>query len=402
MLRVPNYSKVHNWQVCAGRFEPKTLHHVLLTIDAYPCGLPAVPPITASNKSRANRIVSGWQAKPHSLPWMVYLEIDVGEVAMLCAGSLVDNGMENQTDVVVTATHCVYHNFASPKCSNFTSISTKHKCGYLVFLFMSTFPSFRVQCIYSFKDMALYSGSYQPAGNIAAIVGAHNVDIEEKSFVYVGVRNYISYLYNYDNDDNDITLLRLSEPVQYTKYVSPICIATTFKPKNPPKTCFGAGWGKTKKGSSSSILKMTRINILPPSNCTYEGRKKRAICADNYYKNDLMCEGDSGSPLFCEVDGRYYLFGILSAGPADCRSVHLFRLHYIRVDSFYDWILKSIEKLKTAPDQENSTNAIVNLLLPKMVGMKNLLGQRNPTLPSNPINGMNLIAAHYGYFGKTV
>ncbi|KHJ48516.1 trypsin [Trichuris suis] len=332
-----------------------SLASIVLTIDAYPCGLPAVPPITASNKSRANRIVSGWQAKPHSLPWMVYLEIDVGEVAMLCAGSLVDNGMENQTDVVVTATHCVYHN-----------------------------------------------GSYQPAGNIAAIVGAHNVDIEEKSFVYVGVRNYISYLYNYDNDDNDITLLRLSEPVQYTKYVSPICIATTFKPKNPPKTCFGAGWGKTKKGSSSSILKMTRINILPPSNCTYEGRKKRAICADNYYKNDLMCEGDSGSPLFCEVDGRYYLFGILSAGPADCRSVHLFRLHYIRVDSFYDWILKSIEKLKTAPDQENSTNAIVNLLLPKMVGMKNLLGQRNPTLPSNPINGMNLIAAHYGYFGKTV
>ncbi|CDW55047.1 transmembrane serine protease 8, partial [Trichuris trichiura] len=322
-----------------------------LTTNANKCGRPAIPPITTSKKAKANRIVSGWQAKPHSLPWMVYLEIDVGEVALLCAGSLVDNGMENQTDIVVTAAHCVFH-----------------------------------------------SGSYLPPGNITAIVGAHDVDKEENSFSYLGVRNYVSYFYNYDNDDNDITLLRLSEPVQYTKYVSPICLPTNFTSKSPPEACFGAGWGKTK---SMTKLRL-RSTVNTPLPLLFRRRKKRALCADNYYKNDLMCEGDSGSPLFCEVEGRYYLFGILSAGPADCKSVDLFRLHYIRVDTFYDWIMKSIEKLKTAPDEENRTDPIVSLLLPKISGMKGLLPHNKLAGKPNSINGMNLIAKHYGYFQKTV
>uniref|UniRef100_A0A5S6QA29 Peptidase S1 domain-containing protein n=1 Tax=Trichuris muris TaxID=70415 RepID=A0A5S6QA29_TRIMR len=319
-----------------------------LTTAAGKCGVPAIAPITTSKK-RLNRIVSGWEAKPHSLPWMVYMELEVDETIAMCAGSLIDNGMGNGTDMVLTATHCVF-----------------------------------------------YNNVFQPAGRLSVIVGAHNVDRVEDSFVYLKVRNYVTYLYNPENDENDLTLMRLSEPVMYTRYVSPICLATPHTSTTTPTTCFGAGWGKTKKGNPSSALKMTRLNVLPSSECTYNDRDNRALCAENYYVNDLPCMGDSGSPLFCEVEGRYFLFGILSAGPSDCRSVKDFRLHYIKVDAFQDWIRKSIDKLRTAPDEGNNTEyEQQSILLPKRVPIGGLLSSNRPYIP-----GVKLIAALNGFYEK--
>lgn len=69
----------------------------LITTTAGACGRPYVQP------SRS-RIANGNEVKPHSWPWTIYLTSYVGS----CGGSLIDpNGNGVQSDIVVTAAHCV-------------------------------------------------------------------------------------------------------------------------------------------------------------------------------------------------------------------------------------------------------------------------------------------------------
>ncbi|KAL0180381.1 hypothetical protein M9458_025823, partial [Cirrhinus mrigala] len=44
---------------------------------------------------------------------------------------------------------------------------------------------------------------------------------------------------------NDIALLRLSEPVNFTNYISPICLAANDSVFHDGTTCWTTGWGET-------------------------------------------------------------------------------------------------------------------------------------------------------------
>ena len=61
------------------------------------CGLPVIEPRFGSS-----RIVGGFEARPHSWPWQIFLTNYVsGKAGQFCGGSLI------YRDLVLTAAHCV-------------------------------------------------------------------------------------------------------------------------------------------------------------------------------------------------------------------------------------------------------------------------------------------------------
>ncbi|KFD70986.1 hypothetical protein M514_02561 [Trichuris suis] len=313
------------------------------------CGIPAIAPRKKLPKKTANRIAYGWEARRNSLPWMAYILI-VEEEEMGCAGFLVDNGSGNQSDIVVTATHCI-------------ASRTKNLA-----------PS-----------------------KLHVILGAHEVRDIEPTMVYRRVRNYATHFYNYDNDDNDITLLKLTSPVNYTREVSPICLPTKHTTNREVNSCFAAGWGRTENASSSVILKQTRLRVAPISECFYEERDERALCVREYYNRSMPCTGDSGGPLFCEIDGRYFALGIMSLGPKNCSEEEEPPAFYVRMDNYHNWTLNAMKLLETAPDRSGDVVDEVKVRVDSRLTLPGLLSLVPKRDKSKSLTGLELIALLSGY-----
>ena len=59
---------------------------------------------------------------------------------------------------------------------------------------------------------------------------------------------------NYDSDssNNDIALLRLSSPVEFTDYIRPVCLAASDSVFNKGTDSWVTGWGSVKEGGESA------------------------------------------------------------------------------------------------------------------------------------------------------
>lgn len=76
------------------------------------------------------------------------------------------------------------------------------------------------------------------------MLGEHNRGVEEGTEKIVDVVEIIVHeRYNRSITDNDITLMRLAEDVQYTRSIKPICIPRDDVTDN--MMCITAGWGHT-------------------------------------------------------------------------------------------------------------------------------------------------------------
>lgn len=115
-------------------------------------------------------------------------------------------------------------------------------------------------------------------------------------------------------------LLELSSPVIYNSRVLPICLATTNMEFPPGKTCFITGWGtKGWNRPQSNFLQEAPIRLVSRDECnekkSYNGTvPPTALCAGFQDGNIDACQKDSGGPLACEYDGRWYLVGVISWG----------------------------------------------------------------------------------------
>lgn len=71
--------------------------------------------------------------------------------------------------------------------------------------------------------------------------------------------------YTRDSYDNDIVLLQLDQPVQYTQFLKPICINDGELNYPPGLNCMVTGWGRTKNelGPYSSTLQQLEVSSLP-------------------------------------------------------------------------------------------------------------------------------------------
>ncbi|XP_069689200.1 uncharacterized protein [Periplaneta americana] len=125
---------------------------------------------------------------------------------------------------------------------------------------------------------------------------------------------------------NDISLLRLREPVQFSDFVRPVCL-----PPPPPaapirdgRLCTVVGWGQLFEVGRifPDTLQEVQLPIISTAEC-----RKRTLFLPLYRVTDNMfcagfdrggrdaCLGDSGGPLMCqEKDGHWSLYGVTSNG----------------------------------------------------------------------------------------
>ncbi|XP_018403933.1 PREDICTED: chymotrypsin-1-like [Cyphomyrmex costatus] len=135
---------------------------------------------------------------------------------------------------------------------------------------------------------------------------------------------------------NDIGLLILSTPIEYTKYIQPIPLATTDVAPSG-SSCTLSGWGTLKVGGSvPNKLQEIELNIYDHARCKEKQMRLQPSHICTFTKaGEGACNGDSGGPLVWNgVQIGIVSFGVPCAmGWPDV---------FTKVSFFTEWIQKHI------------------------------------------------------------
>ncbi|XP_055371990.1 trypsin alpha-3-like [Condylostylus longicornis] len=212
------------------------------------------------NQKRIKRVVGGAPGKIEDFPFLVSISVQVPRTVIrlhLCGGSIITQ------NAVLTAAHC-------------TNYSKK---------IIQTFKV-RAGSSYWARDGILV--------NVEKIIQHYHFD----SLTY----------------ENDIAILILSSILPFSKYISPISLATQLRPSGTYGSVMG--WGlKNERGISPSqifnIVDIPLIDLKQCQNIYYTSNlEKGVICAGYLSGGKDACNMDSGGPLI--ENGE--LIGIISLG----------------------------------------------------------------------------------------
>lgn len=146
--------------------------------------------------------------------------------------------------------------------------------------------------------------------------------------------------YNPNTVANDITILRLAEPVEFTKYVQPACLSGP-EPK-PDDAVVLIGWGSLElHGSAYHTLKQTKVRVIGDCERYWpQINNAKQVCVANPTSGDSACKGDSGGPMLYEHNGQWFVAGVTSFGSSfGCATDGNFPPNvYTRVSAYLPWI----------------------------------------------------------------
>ncbi|XP_013421764.1 tryptase-2 [Lingula anatina] len=194
---------------------------------------------------------------------------------------------------------------------------------------------------------------YDDADDYQLVFGDHNQDQSSGREVIARVSRIIKHE-QYQSDGpgfpNDIALLKLSQPVQFTRYIQPACLPTVNTVFTPSDECWILGWGETKGTGESNVLRELRLDITPNTNCSamwskYPHSGPRVwpfhICVG--VGGNGTCNGDSGGPLMCKKGNQWMTVGVSSWAMRDCVTPG-FPAVYSRITSYLPWIRHIIQQ----------------------------------------------------------
>ncbi|KRY27662.1 Plasminogen -like protein [Trichinella spiralis] len=257
------------------------------------CGMPAYP--VRESDDNFNRIIGGWEVRPHSLPWQLYVLLGYEAGISACGGTIIQLKPGNSTNLALTAAHCLVD--------------------------QSTLRQLK------------------PA-NVTVIAGAHNIAIlSERTHKIYSVKS-IAIHQNFKNSGmNDIALLILQSPILFSTRTQPICLPDGNE--IPSQKCWVAGWGYTNgiellRGGACHVLVMISTPMIFYSNETLiaENFRKYIFLAGS--KDGGAHRGDSGGPLFCKVNNVYVQYGIVSYRPLGFHPGSL--SIYTRLSTYINWL----------------------------------------------------------------
>ncbi|KAK8757882.1 hypothetical protein V5799_004485 [Amblyomma americanum] len=155
---------------------------------------------------------------------------------------------------------------------------------------------------------------------------------------------------NYSGSANDIAIIKLAEPVEFTSRIRPICLPRRNEHLPKDSEAYTTGWsarkGKPTRRTRRTLqeLKLTLMNKMKCVNSFDVILSEDVLCAPHDYGS--LCEGDSGAPVMQNVGGQWFLQGVLSGGPATCGDPTL-PMVFTRIASFVDNFITAYLKART-------------------------------------------------------
>ncbi|XP_067457103.1 trypsin-1-like [Thunnus thynnus] len=145
-------------------------------------------------------------------------------------------------------------------------------------------------------------------------LGEHHIGVNEGNEQFISASLIIRHPhFNRYSLENDVMLLKLSEPAILNQYVQPVALPTSCAPAGT--MCKVTGWGNTMSSASdSNRLQCLEIPILSDEDChnSYPGGMidNTMFCAGYLEGGKDSCQGDSGGPVVCNGE----LQGVVSWG----------------------------------------------------------------------------------------
>lgn len=249
------------------------------------------------NNVITTRVVGGEASVPGQWPWMAAIYLQRRGKEYWCGGALIDR------NYVLTAAHCIHDN--------------RQK------IFKASLLSVRL----GDTDILRTDDDRE----------SKPVDLRvTETIVHENFRLQTYY--------NDIALLKLEKPVNFTDYIRPICLPGPEMAKEDLMGYFGTvvGWGATAfGGSESGVLQYAQVPIWDNGDCDRiykQDIEKIYLCAGLADGGKDACQGDSGSPLMLNENGRWTIVGVVSFGTR-CAEPG-FPGVYTRITEFLAWISK--------------------------------------------------------------
>lgn len=144
--------------------------------------------------------------------------------------------------------------------------------------------------------------------------------------------------------NDDIAIIKMTESVIFSEFIRPICITNEMLNFGKGKV---VGWGASRNfGEFENISRIVELPIIKLDRCLLENYLLAPIAWKDSFCAGIVgagvCSGDSGSGLFIEKRGKYFLKGFVSSTiTVPCSEINM--TIFTEVSNYYNFIMKQVE-----------------------------------------------------------